>query len=194
MPSLLRPRSRRCPCAAARTCFDCSSNRWVGTSTSTGSQVRTAKRPASPMRASSGQVSRLSALLNHLYVLIPVLDDAKHYWVGDEEIDKLLKRGEGWLEQHPAKELIVAAIFVIAAYWCALRSNAWRQKPRTRPWNQRRVVHRRMRWKRRSGSTTNAWRQSSRRFVRPARRPLPIWAVAKGSCCIISSASDGPTG
>jgi 3' terminal RNA ribose 2'-O-methyltransferase Hen1 len=52
-------------------------------------------------------VSRLSALLNHLYVLIPVLDDAKHYWVGEDEIDKLLKRGEGWLDQHPAKELIV---------------------------------------------------------------------------------------
>jgi 3' terminal RNA ribose 2'-O-methyltransferase Hen1 len=52
-------------------------------------------------------VSRLSELLNHLYVLIPVLDDAKHYWVGVDEIDKLLKRGEGWLDQHPAKELIV---------------------------------------------------------------------------------------
>jgi 3' terminal RNA ribose 2'-O-methyltransferase Hen1 len=51
--------------------------------------------------------SRLSTLLNHLYVLIPVLDDAKHYWVGEDEIDKLLKRGEGWLDQHPAKELIV---------------------------------------------------------------------------------------
>ncbi|UFZ05194.1 3' terminal RNA ribose 2'-O-methyltransferase Hen1 [Bradyrhizobium ontarionense] len=51
--------------------------------------------------------ARLSALLNHLYVLIPVMDDAKHYWVGDEEIDKLLKRGEGWLDAHPAKELIV---------------------------------------------------------------------------------------
>jgi len=52
-------------------------------------------------------VSRLSELLNHLYVLIPVLNDAKHYWVGEDEIDKLLKRGEGWLDQHPAKELIV---------------------------------------------------------------------------------------
>ena len=51
--------------------------------------------------------ARLSALLNHLYVLIPILDDAKHYWVGEDEIDKLLKRGEGWLDQHPAKELIV---------------------------------------------------------------------------------------
>jgi 3' terminal RNA ribose 2'-O-methyltransferase Hen1 len=50
---------------------------------------------------------RLSALLNHLYVLIPVMDDAKHYWVGDDEIDKLLKRGEGWLDRHPAKDLVV---------------------------------------------------------------------------------------
>jgi 3' terminal RNA ribose 2'-O-methyltransferase Hen1 len=51
--------------------------------------------------------ARLSALLNHLYVLIPVLDDAKHYFVGEDEIDKLLDRGEGWLDSHPAKELIV---------------------------------------------------------------------------------------
>ncbi|TIY02510.1 MAG: 3' terminal RNA ribose 2'-O-methyltransferase Hen1, partial [Mesorhizobium sp.] len=50
---------------------------------------------------------RLSALLNHLYVLIPVMDDAKHYWVGEAEIDKLLSKGEGWLENHPAKDLIV---------------------------------------------------------------------------------------
>ncbi|HEY0469701.1 MAG TPA: 3' terminal RNA ribose 2'-O-methyltransferase Hen1, partial [Polyangiaceae bacterium] len=51
--------------------------------------------------------ARLSELLNHLYVLIPVLDDAKHYWVGEDEISKLLAHGEGWLESHPAKELIV---------------------------------------------------------------------------------------
>ena len=49
----------------------------------------------------------LQALLNHLYVLIPVLDDDKHYWVGEDEVEKLLKRGEGWLESHPARELIV---------------------------------------------------------------------------------------
>jgi 3' terminal RNA ribose 2'-O-methyltransferase Hen1 len=51
--------------------------------------------------------ARLSALLNHLYVLVPVLDDAKHYWVGEDEISKLLSHGEGWLDTHPAKELIV---------------------------------------------------------------------------------------
>ncbi|MGB3267473.1 MAG: 3' terminal RNA ribose 2'-O-methyltransferase Hen1 [Microcoleus sp.] len=49
---------------------------------------------------------RLADLLSHLYVLIPVLDDDKHYWVGDEEIEKLLRHGEGWLNAHPAREQI----------------------------------------------------------------------------------------
>ncbi|MDJ0737605.1 MAG: 3' terminal RNA ribose 2'-O-methyltransferase Hen1 [Nostocaceae cyanobacterium] len=48
----------------------------------------------------------LSDLLSHLYVLIPVLDDDKHYWVGDEEVEKLLRHGEGWLADHPAREQI----------------------------------------------------------------------------------------
>lgn len=39
---------------------------------------------------------RLSALLTHLYVLIPVLDDSKHYWVGEDEVEKLLARGVDW--------------------------------------------------------------------------------------------------
>lgn len=50
----------------------------------------------------------LRALLSHLYVLVPVLDAEKHYWVGDDEIAKLLRHGEGWLQAHPARELIVA--------------------------------------------------------------------------------------
>jgi 3' terminal RNA ribose 2'-O-methyltransferase Hen1 len=49
---------------------------------------------------------RLRELLTHLYVLLPVLDDDKHYWVGDDEVDKLLRRGEGWLKGHPERELI----------------------------------------------------------------------------------------
>ncbi|MBX7106237.1 MAG: 3' terminal RNA ribose 2'-O-methyltransferase Hen1 [Gemmataceae bacterium] len=48
----------------------------------------------------------LSDLLTHLYVLIPVFDNAKHYFVGDDEIEKLLAKGEGWLAQHPEKEQI----------------------------------------------------------------------------------------
>ena len=50
---------------------------------------------------------RLQDLLAHLYVLVPVLDAEKHYWVGDDEVEKLLRRGEGWLAGHPDRELIV---------------------------------------------------------------------------------------
>ncbi|HEX8492188.1 MAG TPA: 3' terminal RNA ribose 2'-O-methyltransferase Hen1 [Pyrinomonadaceae bacterium] len=49
---------------------------------------------------------RLRDLLTHLYVLAPVLDNEKHYWVGDEEVEKLLRRGEGWLAAHPEREAI----------------------------------------------------------------------------------------
>ncbi len=49
---------------------------------------------------------RLKDLLTHLYVLLPVLDDDKHYWVGDDEVEKLLRRGEDWLQGHPERELI----------------------------------------------------------------------------------------
>jgi 3' terminal RNA ribose 2'-O-methyltransferase Hen1 len=49
---------------------------------------------------------RLADALNHLYVLLPVLDDAKHYWVAPDEIDKLLRSGEGWLAGHPEKVMI----------------------------------------------------------------------------------------
>lgn len=50
---------------------------------------------------------RLADLLSHLYVLIPVLDDDKHYYVGDGEVEKLLTKGEGWLATHPERDLIV---------------------------------------------------------------------------------------
>ena len=48
----------------------------------------------------------LSGLLTHLYVLIPVFDNQKHYFVGDDEMEKLLEKGDGWLGQHPEKEAI----------------------------------------------------------------------------------------
>ena len=51
---------------------------------------------------------RLSELLTHLYVLIPVLDDEKHYWVDEAEIEKLLKHGKNWLAAHPEQESIVS--------------------------------------------------------------------------------------
>ncbi|MEU9049055.1 3' terminal RNA ribose 2'-O-methyltransferase Hen1 [Streptomyces sp. NPDC048384] len=50
----------------------------------------------------------LAEALRHLYVLLPVLDDAKHYWVSSEEVDKLLRAGEGWLAEHPEQKLITS--------------------------------------------------------------------------------------
>ncbi|MHA4850004.1 3' terminal RNA ribose 2'-O-methyltransferase Hen1 [Rhodococcus sp. MSC1_016] len=49
---------------------------------------------------------RLADALNHLYVLLPVLDDAKHYWVASDEVDKLIRAGGSWLTEHPERTLI----------------------------------------------------------------------------------------
>ena len=51
-------------------------------------------------------VQTLQAVLQHLYVLIPVFDNQKHYFVGSEEIDKLLAKGRSWLADHPQREAI----------------------------------------------------------------------------------------
>lgn len=52
-------------------------------------------------------IVRLQQLLTHLYVLLPVLDGDKHYWVSADEVEKLLQKGKGWLESHPRREAIV---------------------------------------------------------------------------------------
>ncbi|MGW6511942.1 3' terminal RNA ribose 2'-O-methyltransferase Hen1 [Streptomyces niveus] len=49
---------------------------------------------------------RLVDALRQLYVLLPVLDDAKHYWVAPDEVEKLLRAGDGWLAGHPERQLI----------------------------------------------------------------------------------------
>jgi 3' terminal RNA ribose 2'-O-methyltransferase Hen1 len=83
-----------------------------------GYQVEITTYPLDPVREDwgcapyvtlrlSGTV-RLSDLLIHLYVLMPVLDDRKHYFVGEDELEKLLSRGEGWLSSHPERDLIVS--------------------------------------------------------------------------------------
>jgi 3' terminal RNA ribose 2'-O-methyltransferase Hen1 len=53
-----------------------------------------------------GKTITLADLLTHLYVLIPVFDGRKHYFVGDDEIEKLLTKGAGWLADHPEKDEI----------------------------------------------------------------------------------------
>ena len=53
-----------------------------------------------------GKESALREVLRHLYVLIPVLDNAKHYYIDSAELEKLLAKGEGWLPDHPEKETI----------------------------------------------------------------------------------------
>ncbi|MFD9887460.1 3' terminal RNA ribose 2'-O-methyltransferase Hen1 [Streptomyces alboflavus] len=61
----------------------------------------------------------LSEALRHLYVLLPVLDDAKHYWVSADEVDKLLRAGEGWLAGHPEQKLITSRY--LARRWSLTR-------------------------------------------------------------------------
>jgi 3' terminal RNA ribose 2'-O-methyltransferase Hen1 len=51
--------------------------------------------------------TRLSDLLRHIYVLVPVLDREKHYWITRDEVEKLLRHGADWLASHPDRELIV---------------------------------------------------------------------------------------
>lgn len=57
-------------------------------------------------RVALRQTITLSELLSHLYVLLPVLDNSKHYWVGRDELEKLLAHGQGWLQAHPERHEI----------------------------------------------------------------------------------------
>lgn len=49
----------------------------------------------------------LRELLTHLYVLLPVFDNEKHYYVSQNDVEALLRKGEGWLADHPEREWIV---------------------------------------------------------------------------------------
>jgi 3' terminal RNA ribose 2'-O-methyltransferase Hen1 len=83
-----------------------------------GYEVHVARHPLDPERPDWGDapyvtlrlagVKRLSELLTHLYVLMPVLDDRKHHFVDEDELEKLLARGEGRLQTHPERDLIVS--------------------------------------------------------------------------------------
>jgi 3' terminal RNA ribose 2'-O-methyltransferase Hen1 len=49
---------------------------------------------------------RISEILRQIYVLLPVLDNFKHYYIEDAEKEKILRLGEGWLQNHPLVEII----------------------------------------------------------------------------------------
>ena len=51
---------------------------------------------------------RLCDLLKHIYILIPVFDRQKHYWIGNDEVEKLLRNSEDWLSNHPQKGFITS--------------------------------------------------------------------------------------
>lgn len=53
------------------------------------------------------KTARLCELLSHLYVLAPAFDNYKHYFIGRDELEKLLSKGQGWLAEHPEREMIV---------------------------------------------------------------------------------------
>ncbi|MNM55135.1 RNA repair, ligase-Pnkp-associating, region of Hen1 [compost metagenome] len=46
------------------------------------------------------------SLFRHIYVLIPVIDNYKHHFISKDEVDKLLRLGDGWLATHPKNEFI----------------------------------------------------------------------------------------
>jgi 3' terminal RNA ribose 2'-O-methyltransferase Hen1 len=52
------------------------------------------------------QTTTVARLLQHLYVLIPVFDGKKHYYIGPDEVEKLLAKGATWLADHPERETI----------------------------------------------------------------------------------------
>jgi 3' terminal RNA ribose 2'-O-methyltransferase Hen1 len=59
------------------------------------------------LRVALRRTARLADMLGHIYVLLPVLDNYKHYWVGQDELEKLLDHGAGWLATHPERDEIV---------------------------------------------------------------------------------------
>ncbi|MBW4084382.1 3' terminal RNA ribose 2'-O-methyltransferase Hen1 [Paenibacillus sp. S150] len=52
-------------------------------------------------------IQTLQTALRQLFVLIPALDDYKHYYISDDEVDKIRRYGDGWLENHPQRALIL---------------------------------------------------------------------------------------
>ena len=120
---------------------------------------------------------RLRDLLAHLYVLIPVLDDDKHYWVGDDEVDKLLRHGDAWLDSHPERDLIVNRYL---KHQRSLTRAALEQLIADEPTRTSATQPRRRRSRSRCGSTRSGTARSSPRCARAVRRACSTWAAASG--------------
>lgn len=72
-----------------------------------GWRVHSQTRSSLPHRCVLSGDHTISATLSHLYVLLPVLDGSKHYWVDTDEVDKLLAHGGTWLPTHPERDWII---------------------------------------------------------------------------------------
>ncbi|MBC6698675.1 3' terminal RNA ribose 2'-O-methyltransferase Hen1 [Hymenobacter sp. BT190] len=92
-----------------------------------GYEIETEAHPLDPTRPEWGDSPyytlrlrhpglRLRDLLTHLYVLMPVLDNNKHYYIGPAEAEKLLLRGGEWLPRHPEREFITRRYLRFAEY------------------------------------------------------------------------------
>lgn len=64
--------------------------------------------PSPYVRLALRATLRLSEVLQHLYLLLPALDGDKHYYVGSDEVQKLLDKGGAWLATHPERDWILA--------------------------------------------------------------------------------------
>ena len=109
MPIPLKQRSRSCRAEVVKVCCDGCSSRWdIRSSLNVIHWIRfflNGEKVCTTTLSSAAHV-RLQDLLTHIYVLIPVLDNEKHYWVGDDEVEKLLRHGGSWLASHPEREEI----------------------------------------------------------------------------------------
>ncbi|MCE3003399.1 MAG: 3' terminal RNA ribose 2'-O-methyltransferase Hen1 [Xanthomonadaceae bacterium] len=65
--------------------------------------------PSTYVRLTLRATLRLSQVLQHLYLLLPALDGDKHYYVGSDEVQKLLDKGADWLATHPERDWILSS-------------------------------------------------------------------------------------
>ena len=138
----------------------------------------------------TGEV-RLADALNHLYVLLPVLDDAKHYWVSTEEVDKLIRAGGDWLAGQPDSSSPPATCRTGARSsnprWPGPRWPGW-PKPTTP--SPRPSTTRSPRTTNRSGASR--WPSSA---ARPSSRSCGSWGnTGRGLRLRVRRADQGPAG